>query len=70
MQPIKQLSHMLVELVQGDRALFTLADLRATLPNHDPGAFPTLISRAAKGGLLQRVCRGLYLYPHAGISEP
>ena len=27
------------------------------------GALKTLVSRAEKGGLLKRVCRGLYLYP-------
>lgn len=50
-------------LAKDDQALFTLADLAALLPGHPPGAFKTLISRVAAGGGLERVCRGLYLFP-------
>lgn len=66
MQPLKQLSRILDGLADEDHALYSLADLRATLPGLRSGAFRSLITRAEKDGLLRRVCRGLYLYPRAG----
>ena len=68
MQPIKQLAQTLADLADKDHALFSPADLRAVLPKHHSGAFRALLSRAEKNGLLRRVCRGLYLYPHADYS--
>ncbi|MDP2809658.1 MAG: DUF6088 family protein [Rhodocyclaceae bacterium] len=65
MQPVKQLAQVLVKLADESHALFSLADLRAALPGHHPGAFRALISRAEKDGMLRRVCQGLYLYPRA-----
>lgn len=65
MQPIKILSRALVSLVGPGQALFSLADLRATLPEHASGAFRAVVMRAEREGLLTRVCRGLYRYPAA-----
>ena len=65
MQPIKQLSRVLACLAGRDQALFSLADLRAALPEHASGAFRAIVMRAEREGLLTRVCRGLYLYPGA-----
>ena len=61
MQPSVQLERVLAGLADRDHGLFTASDLQAVLPaKHD---LPVLLSRAAKSGLLKRVCRGLYLYP-------
>ena len=69
MQPIKHLARILTDLASEGRALFSLADLRAALPEMLPGAFRSLISRAEKDGLLKRICRGLYLYPRASHTD-
>lgn len=65
MQPIKQLSRVLASLPGRGQALFSLADLRAGLPEHASGAFRAIVMRAEREGLLTRVCRGLYRYPVA-----
>lgn len=62
-QPVKQLTKVIESLATEDHYLFTLSDLRASLPAVSPGAFKVLMSRAEKSGLFNRVCRGLYLYP-------
>ena len=61
-QPLKHLAQVLHNLASSEHYLFTLSDLRALLPQHSDGAFKTLLSRAAKSGILLRVCRGVYLY--------
>ena len=63
MQPIKQLSRVLMSLADPGQALFSLTDLRAVLPEHTAGAFRAVVTRAEKEGLLKRLCRGLYRYP-------
>lgn len=50
-------------LATEEHYLFTLADLRTTLPKLSPGAFKLVVSRAEKANLFRRVCRNLYLYP-------
>lgn len=71
LQPIKQLTRVIESLATEDHCLYTLSDLRASLPTVSPGAFKVLMSRAEKSGLFKRVCRGLYLYPkveyHGGL---
>lgn len=62
-QSIKQLTKIIESLATEEHYLFTLSDLRASLPTASPGAFKVLMSRAEKSGLFQRVCRGIYLYP-------
>lgn len=69
MQPIQQLARVLADLADDEHALFSTVDLRAALPDHHPGAFRALISRAEKSGLIRRVCRGLYLYPRVAYSN-
>ncbi len=68
-QSIKQLSKMIESLATEDHYLFTLSDLRASLPTVSPGAFKVLMSRAEKSGLFKRVCRGLYLYPKVNYQR-
>jgi len=69
MQPIKHLARVLAHLASEGQTLFTLADLRATLPEHSFGAFRAVIMRAEREGILRRVCRGLYRYPATGSSD-
>ncbi len=61
MQPIRQLAAVLAELADDEHYLFSPSDLRAAVPPRT--TMLVLLSRAAKAGLLQRVCRGVYLYP-------
>lgn len=63
MQALKQLSGVLADLLDGERALFSAADLAAAFPGYRQ--MPVLLSRAVKAGVLQRVCRGIYLNPRA-----
>lgn len=61
MQPLKRLSQVLEALADRDHCLFSSSDLAAALPTCQQ--MPVLLSRAAKAGVLKRVCRGIYLYP-------
>ena len=67
MQPVKPLAHVLSELADSDHYLFTLDDLQGALPHQGRDAFKVMVSRAQREGLLHRVCRGLYLYPHVAV---
>ena len=61
--PVNFLSKILRAFATQERYLFTLSDLAGVLPNHSRAALLVVLSRAVKRGLLQRVCRGIYLYP-------
>ncbi|MCD6388953.1 MAG: hypothetical protein J7L69_06040 [Desulfobulbaceae bacterium] len=63
MQPIRQLAGILESLADNEHYLFSLQDLRAAVPGQNMASFKALIGRAQKNNLLQRVCRGIYLYP-------
>lgn len=65
MQPIRCLIRELEALSSDEHYLFSSHDLRALLLELSPGAYKTLLSRAVQQGHLERVCRGLYLYPKA-----
>jgi predicted transcriptional regulator of viral defense system len=61
MQPLKQLSETLRSLADREHCVFASSDLAAAVPGC--GHLPVLLSRAAKSGLLRRVCRGIYHFP-------
>lgn len=61
MQPIRQLAHALRLLADREHCVFAASDLAAAVPGC--GHLAGLLSRAVKTGLLERVCRGIYLYP-------
>lgn len=63
MQPIRQLSEILRSLADRERCVFAASDLAGAVP--DCGQLAVLLSRAAKGGVLRRVCKGIYFYPVA-----
>ena len=62
---IEQLSNTLKSLADSKNYLFTQNDLSSVLPGVNRPTLQIILSRAVKHGLLQRVCRGLYLYPDA-----
>ena len=66
MQPLRLLSETIRNLADRDHCVFAAADLAAAVP--DCRQLAVLLSRAAKGGLLRRVCKGIYLYPVADYS--
>ena len=65
MQSIRMLATVLEQCANGGHGLFTACGLRSALPELGDGAWKTLLSRAQAGGLLSRVCRGIYLYKQA-----
>jgi len=69
MQPGKQLAKALGKLTDQEHFLFSLADLSSLFPELSSEAFHALIGRAVKNDLLQRVCRGIYLYPVSGYPS-
>lgn len=70
-QPVRRLYAGLDVLASPERYLFTPVDMRALVPDISVEAYRALLSRAAKEGKLERVCRGLYLYrpakPNTGL---
>lgn len=70
-QPLRRLYQGLDTLATPERYLFTPSDMRALLPDISDQAYRALLSRAAQGGRLERVCRGLYIYypakPRSGL---
>ncbi|MFN0127015.1 MAG: type IV toxin-antitoxin system AbiEi family antitoxin [Verrucomicrobiales bacterium] len=64
MQPLRKLGGTLRALADRDHCLFAATDLAGAVP--ECGQLAVLLSRAAKNGLLRRVCKGIYLYPEAG----
>ncbi len=69
MQPIKTLTKWLQQHVSVEGYLFTLHDLRPLCPALSESAFKTLLSRAVKQRVLERICRGLYAYNSHGHSN-
>lgn len=65
MSPLQQLDQTLKQIASPEHCLFTLSDLWGVLPKHTKTALQTLLGRAVQAGVLERVCRGLYLYPNA-----
>jgi len=61
MQPMRQLRKILASLADREHCLFSVPDLAAAVP--ECRQLPLLLSRAVKAGTLQRVCKGVYLYP-------
>ncbi|MGD9780778.1 MAG: type IV toxin-antitoxin system AbiEi family antitoxin domain-containing protein [Kiritimatiellia bacterium] len=67
MQPIRHLERLLADLATPERYLFSAADLQTACPRS--ANLAVLLSRAAKSGILQRVCRGIYLYPRVDFPR-
>ncbi len=69
MQPGKKLAKTLANIADPDHFLFSYADFSSLFPHLSSEAFHALIGRAVKSNLLQRVCRGIYLYPVKGYPS-
>lgn len=69
MQPNRQLSTALANLADQDHFLFSLTDLSGLFPQLSQKALYALIGRAVNSGTLQRICRGIYLYPVKGYPS-
>jgi len=69
MQPIKTLTKWLQQHSSSENYLFTIHDLQSLYPNISNAAFKTLLSRAVKQGILERVCRGLYAFDSGNNSN-
>jgi len=64
MQPLARLRETLQRLADGEHYLYSASDLRALFPEQSYEAFRQLLSRAVNAGVLERVCRGIYIVPH------
>lgn len=61
-------NHAAAALRQWDergRFVFALRDLAKLFPTDSPKTLAAGLSRLVRAGLLQRVCRGVYVHPHA-----
>ena len=58
----------LSKLVDPEHYLFTLRDLAGLMPGRSEAALKASVGRLTADGVLERVCRGLYLYP--GVHYP
>ena len=56
-------------LADENNYLFSAADLHILMPELSDAAFKSLLHRLCKNGYLNRVLKGLFLYPHAQFSK-
>ena len=66
MRSIDSLRRGLERLASAEAYLFSTGDLKALLPDLSPDAFRALISRATRAGVLERLCRDIYIYSYPG----
>jgi predicted transcriptional regulator of viral defense system len=69
MQPIQKLRESLETLTDADHYLFRASDFYPLFPDMTVEALRVLLGRAAKAGLLKRICRGVYCYPRAAYRK-
>ncbi len=60
---LKIFTQVLASFAESRNNIFSLSDLHGAMPQHNRNAFKVLVNRAEKQGLLERVCRGLYIVP-------
>ena len=65
MQAMTLLKETLEENSDSSHFLFTAEDFYSIFPDFTIENLRMLLSRAAKNGTLERVCKGIYLYPKA-----
>ena len=53
----------LSKLADPEHYLFTLRDLAGFMPGRSEAALKAMVGRMTSDGVLERLCRGLYLYP-------
>jgi predicted transcriptional regulator of viral defense system len=69
MQPIARLRNELDRLTDSEHYLFSASDLRPLAPEQTDQAFRRLLSRSVQSGVVERVCRGIYVYPHVDYQR-
>lgn len=69
MQSIRIMKKGLEKLAHESHYLFSPNDLRGLLPQLSDNAFNALLSRASKEGIIERICRGVYIYPPANPKD-
>lgn len=65
MQPMNQLTEVLEHCADKTHCLFSEDDFYPLFPGITVQNLRMLLSRASKNGVLERVCKGVYLYPKA-----
>jgi len=68
MQPIRKLEDILWKYSTAEDCLYTASDLKIFFPELSDSALMKLLSRAAKCNILERVCKGIYLYPKVSFQ--
>lgn len=63
MQPSRTIIRQLRRLANPESYLFTFADFLPLVPDITKAALKVVLHRLVKNGELERVCRGVYLYP-------
>ena len=69
MQPISLLKTTLEQNADSSHFLFSTQDFSPVFPNFTIENLRMLLSRATKSGILERVCKGIYLYPKSGFDS-
>ena len=62
MQPIKLLEKTLEQNADSQHCLFSQQDFSSVFPDMTPENLTVLLSRAVKSNILERICKGIYLY--------
>lgn len=63
MQSLAKLRTILERLADPDHYLFAVRDFAPVFPELSYTALKALLARAVNAGLLERLCKGIYLYP-------
>ncbi len=69
MQSIARLGSILERIADPDHYLFATRDFVPAFPDLTEAALNALLSRASRSGLVERVCKGIYLYPKADYEH-
>ena len=69
MQPINLLREILENNKDKGHFLFSVQDFSSLFPNFTEENLRMLLSRASKNRILERVCKGIYLYPKSGYDS-
>ena len=69
MQPINLLKEILENNADKTHFLFGVQDFYPLFPAFTEENLRMLLSRSAKSGTLERVCKGIYLYPKSGYDS-
>ena len=69
MQPIHLLKETLEQNTDKSHFLFSVQDFSPLFPDFTSENLCMLLSRASKSGILERVCKGIYIYPKANYDS-